>query len=205
MLNSFFLLQTFLERINHNLRNKISVATAVISDLSDGYEIGPEEIDDSKKALEDAVELLRFFEPIIKLREIKKEEINIIRFLTGFFYQNDLELDNQVGNYNLILSSDSRVLNISLNYILSYLKSKKLTEAKFNFSLVADGNSLILKIQIVDFLNLKVERIEDFSSSDLSIEALGIVFSNEILELYKLGKMEMKISQNVFDLKLLLC
>ncbi len=207
--NDLKLVRLCLGRIGHDLRNNLSVSLSVINDLVEGYEIGKDEISDAQKSLEEALSLLKFFEPIINISQKRLEQINLSRLIAQQidesnlreFFQTDLE------NQETIISADVKTLIHSLKYLFHYISSKLSFLLKNNqnpnIAFIKIDNIFTLSTKLsVRFLNeekLIVEGLIEtclFLQADSSIEALGLIFAQNLLKENNLGELKFNYTKD---------
>lgn len=199
----------FLNRINHQLRNNLSVSLSVVDDLIDGYQLSPEEIRDSKKSLEQALGLLKFFEPMISSLEQGTEKISLSRLLFQQLEESPLKkvFSSDFGGKEVFINADEKAVSNSLRYFFLYLNSKIPLPLKnnqnFNITFSEVIGKYILSAKIPARF-LKRENLEKVNFSNLisylevdsSMEALGLIYIQDAMMKNNIGVISLTYLKN---------
>lgn len=203
-LSDLKLVRIFLGRINHNLRNNLSVSLAVLNDLVEGYELSTDEIEDAKKSIEQALSLLKFFEPIINPWEKRVGQINLSKLIARQIEENGLKefFQSELKDREAIILADEKTLIYSLKYFFLYLNSKLSSFLRNNqslniiFSKADKAFTLSAKLS-ASFLNKEKLIAADltgpmlFLQTDFSTEALGLIFVQNLMKENNLGELKL--------------
>lgn len=214
-LSDLKLVRLFLGRINHNLRNNLSVSLSVVNDLVEGYELSTDEIEDAKKSIEQALGLLKSFEPIINTWEKRLEPINLLKLITQQIEESALKefFQFNLKDQEAISFADEKTVIYILKYFFLYLSSKLPFLIKNNQGLTMilnkTDNTFILSVKLpISFLNKEKLIADDlidpimFLQADSSVEALGLVFVQNLIKENNLGELKLSCTKREILLSL---